>query len=229
MAMLEERSARAERTRRAVASVHALTEELLNSLTHGLGLVLSIAGGAVLVTAAWIRQDPLYFVSACVFAGALVLMYAASVLYHSCLRPSLKRLLRTLDHIAIYLLIAGTYTPFLLVSIGGGWGTTLLYVVWGLALGGIVFKILCAGRLDRFAGISTGCYLLMGWLIVVAVEPLLAALPLEGVLWLAAGGLFYSGGVLFFVWESLPYNHAIWHLFVIGGSVCHYVAVLLYA
>ena len=209
--------------------MQALSEELLNSLTHGLGLVLSIVGVVVLVTAAWFRQDPVYFVSACIFGGALVLMYAASFLYHSFHRPSLKRILCVVDHIAIYVLIAGTYTPFLLVSLGGGWGTTMLCVVWAMALGGAVLKILGAREMQRYKRLSTAGYLAMGWLFVVALEPLLAALPLEGILWILAGGLCYTGGVVFFLWESLPYNHAIWHVFVLGGSLCHYVAVLFYA
>lgn len=213
--------------RKAVAT--ALAEELLNSLTHGLGLVLSLAGLAVLVAAASLRGHPGYYTGFGVFGGALVLMYAASVLYHSARQPARKRLLRLVDHIAIYVLIAGTYTPFLLVTVGGGWGRVLLCVVWGLALGGTVFKLLCHDRLDGVNRVSTYCYLLMGWLVLVAAKPLLAAVPLEGVLWLLAGGLCYTGGCVFFLWESLPYNHAIWHLFVLAGSLCHYVAVLWYA
>lgn len=208
------------------APVRVLTEEWLNSLTHGLGLVLSVPGLVVLVTVAAMHGHPGYFWSCWIFGSALVLMYAASFLYHSFRAPSLRRILRIVDHVAIYLLIAGTYTPFLLVSIGGRRGIALLFVIWGIALAGAVFKIFFTGRFTRF---STGLYLAMGWLVVVAVKPLLASVPLQGVLWLVAGGLCYTGGVVFFAWERLPYNHAIWHLFVLGGSLCHYMAVLFYA
>lgn len=203
-----------------------ITEELFNSLTHGLGLVLSIPGLILLLTAATVEGGAGRVVCGAVFGGALVLMYAASVLYHSFPVSPLKRLLRVVDHVAIYVLIAGTYTPFLLLVLEGGWGRTMLFLVWGLALAGAVFKIFFTGRYMR---LSTLFYVLMGWLAVLLIKPLLISLPLGGLLWLVGGGLCYTGGVVFFVWESLPYNHAIWHLFVLAGSLCHYIAVLHYA
>ncbi len=200
-------------------------EELINSITHGAGLALSIAGLAVLVTLAALKGTAWHIVSCSVYGATLVLLYTASTLYHSVRSPRLKRFFRILDHASIYLLIAGTYTPFMLVNLRGGWGWTLFGLVWGLAAVGILFKIFFV---DRFAIASTVVYLLMGWLVVIAIKPLLMLVPGGGILWLLAGGLAYTLGVVFFAWEKMPYNHAVWHVFVLTGSVCHYFAVLFY-
>ena len=154
-----------------------------------------------------------------------MLLYTASTLYHSLRRPRLKRILKILDHTAIYLLIAGTYTPFTLVNMRGAWGWILFALVWSFCLFGIVWKLFHA---ERFIIVSTIVYVAMGWLVLIAVKPLLAAVPLPGIAWLLAGGLFYTVGVLFFALKRIPYNHAIWHIFVMAGSVCHFVAVMLY-
>jgi hemolysin III len=200
-------------------------EEIANSITHGVGLVLSLCGLAVLVVLAVLKGNAWHIVSCAVYGVTLVMVYSASTLYHSLPSSRPRQILKILDHSSIYLLIAGTYTPFLLVTLRGGWGWTLFGMVWGLALLGIVYKIFF---LDRFKVVSTTGYLLMGWLLVIALKPLLTVMPAHGMIWLAAGGLAYTAGVAFFAWSRLPYNHAIWHVFVMAGSVCHYVAVLLY-
>jgi hemolysin III len=198
-------------------------EELANTITHGIGLALSIAGFVVLLVLAAVRGSPRHIVSCAIYGATLVCLYAASTLYHGIPSPRRKRALRIFDHCAIYLLIAGTYTPFLLVNLRGGWGWSLLGIVWGFAMAGIVFKF---RFVDHFPFLSTVIYLLMGWLAVIALKPLLAAVPASGLLWLLAGGLLYTLGVVFYAWKRLPYNHVIWHLFVLAGSTCHYVAVL---
>ena len=200
-------------------------EEAANRLTHLFGLGLSIVGVSVLIPLAFSRGNPLQVASLSVFGSSLVLLYLVSTLYHTFQAPRLKSLFQVLDHISIYLLIAGTYTPFTLVSLRDGFGWTLCTVVWGMALVGVVFKILYRGR---YPVLSTLTYLGMGWLAVVAVQPLLATIPLTGVIWLAAGGMSYTIGVVFFAWERLAYNHAIWHVFVLIGSLCHYFAALFY-
>lgn len=197
--------------------------ELANSLTHAAGLALAIAGCAVIVTLAAMRGTAWHIVACSVYGATLVCLYAASTMYHSVSSRGVKHVMRVLDHSAIYLLIAGTYTPFMLVNLRGGWGWSLFGIVWALAAAGIVFKV---WFVEHFPIASTIVYLAMGWVAIVAVKPLFAAIPMAGIAWLAAGGLLYTAGVGFFAWEKLPYHHAIWHLFVIGGSVCHYIAVV---
>lgn len=212
--------------RRLRARRQRLREELASALTHGAGLLLAAVGAPVLIVLGALRGTSLHVASYAVYGGSLLACYATSTLYHAFRRPRLKHLFRILDHAAIYLLIAGTYTPFTLLHLERPWSVGLMAVVWGLALGGCVFKLFFV---DRFEGFSTALYLAMGWLVVVAAKPLVASVPLPALLWLLAGGLLYTAGVVFFLWERLPYNHAIWHLFVIAGSACHYLAILLYA
>ncbi len=200
-------------------------EEWANSITHGIGAVLSVIGLPVLIVIAVARGEMSLIAGCSIFGSTLVIMYVVSTLYHSFRKPRLKHILRIIDHSAIYLLIAGSYTPFVLLYFDGGWVWTLLCLEWGIALVGIVFKPFFTGR---FGGVSTIVYIAMGWLAVVGLSPLLAAAPLGCVLWIVAGGLLYTGGVVFYVWRRLPFNHAIWHLFVLGGSVCHYLALVLY-
>lgn len=200
-------------------------EEIANSLTHGAGLALSIAGLVVMLVAAATRGDPWVIVASAIYGTTLVLLYLASTLYHALARTRARGVFRRLDHAAIYLLIAGTYTPFVLVSLRGPWGWTLFGISWGLALLGIVLKAVFGAR---WPIASTVVYLLMGWLVVVAAGPVVAHVPGGAIGWLVAGGLLYSAGVVFFASERLRYAHAVWHLFVLGGSVCHYVAVLGY-
>jgi hemolysin III len=200
-------------------------EELVNSLTHGTGAVLSAAGLIVLVVLAYLHGTILHIVSCSIYGMTLVLLYTASTLYHSVRSPRLKHAFKIVDHSCIYLLIAGTYTPFTLVTLQGSWGWTLFGLIWVLAAAGIVFQIFFV---YRFKILATVAYVLMGWVAVVAIKPLLEALPAGGFAWILAGGLVYTVGALVYLIKRLPYNHAIWHLFVLGGSTCHYVAVLLY-
>jgi len=207
----------------AAAVQYTPAEEIANSLTHGLGLVLSLTGLAYMVTRAYLYGDAWQVVASSIFGASMVLLYTSSTLYHSIRSRSAKLALRKLDHAAIYLLIAGTYTPFMLVNLRGPWGWSLFGVIWGLAVVGIVLKLWFTGR---FRVVSTICYLCMGWLIVIATKPLLEAVPSTGLWFLLCGGLCYTGGTVFYLWKSLPYHHAYWHLFVLGGTVCHYFAIL---
>ena len=204
----------------------SLGEEIANAATHGVGLVASILAIPILLGAAAAGGDTGLFVATAIFAATLVLLYATSTLYHALPPSRAKRICRVLDHSAIYLLIAGTYTPFAVGILRGGWGWGLLGVIWVLAVLGILFKAF--GGL-RFPRLSTFLYLGMGWLAVLVLRPLAAALPWTGLAWIVGGGLLYTAGVVFYVWERPRYSHMIWHLFVLGGSVCHFVAVLWYA
>ena len=202
-------------------------EEIANSISHGAGLIAALVGTPFLVMHAVRHGDAGSIAGSCIFAASMVLLYLASTLYHSLPAGKAKRMFRIIEHSAIFLLIAGTYTPFTLGVLRGGWGWTLLGLVWGLALAGVILKIF-----DRMSHpiISTGLYLLMGWLIVIAADPMLVRVPLPGLLWLVAGGVAYTAGVAFFVTDTrLRYGHFIWHLFVMAGTACHYFAVLWYS
>lgn len=205
-----------------MTSVESIREEIASALTHGLGAVFALAGSAVLITLAAIHGDGWQLFSSIVFGVALLLLYTASTLYHAIQHPVAKGRLKVFDHCAIYVLIAGTYTPFMLIGLRGPWGWSMFAAIWTLALAGVVFKLFYTGR---FKALSTGIYIAMGWLIVVAIKPMLAAIDLWTLGWLLAGGLSYTLGTYFYHRESIRYSHAIWHLFVIGGSVCHFVAV----
>ncbi len=197
-------------------------EEIANAFTHGLGVILAIGGGAVLVSLAWTYTGAREIVSVTVFSLALVLLYTASTLYHAVRHPALKSRLKVLDHCAIFLMIAATYTPFTIAAMRGGWGWSLFGVVWGLAVFGIVFKLFFTGR---FKVLSTATYIGMGWLVVVAFAPLSQALTPTALWLLVLGGVFFTAGTLFYHLERLPYSHAVWHLFVLAGSICHFAAV----
>ncbi|MFP4138600.1 MAG: PAQR family membrane homeostasis protein TrhA [Halomonas sp.] len=202
----------------------SLVEEWLHSISHGIGALLSLAGVIVLLVLASLatRVDPWKLAGLGLYGTSLVLLYAASTLYHGVRHPRLKRRFQLLDHCAIYLLIAGTYTPFLLVNLRGPTGWTLFAMVWSLALGGIACRLLWP---HRFAALRVGIYLLMGWLILFAGGEMAERLPAAGLALLVAGGLTYTLGVLFYAVRAIPFNHVIWHLFVLGGSACHYFAV----
>ena len=203
----------------------SLIEELANGITHGIGLALSIVGMIALVVLSVLRGNAWHIAGCTTFGVTMVLLYAASTLYHTFHTPRLKRILKILDHTAIYLLIAGTYTPFTLVNLRGFWGWTLFSLVWGLSVFGILWKVF---HVERFQIVSTLVYLAMGWVVLIAVKPVMSAVPLSGIAWLFAGGVFYTVGVLFFALKRIPYNHAIWHVFVMAGSICHYFAVMFY-
>lgn len=205
--------------------LHVDPEEIANSLTHGVGALLSISGLIALLMLSVRSGDGLHILSAGVFGGSLVFLYTASTLYHGIRIPRIKALFRLLDHVGIYLLIAGSYTPFTLVTLRGGLGWTLFGLVWAMALAGIAYKIFSRRRYPWF---STVYYLLMGWLAVFFLKPIAVTLPKAGLLMLVAGGLAYTAGVVFYAWDRLPFNHAIWHLFVLAGSAFHFLTVALY-
>ncbi len=204
---------------------YTLGEEIANSVTHGIGALLSLIGTAILLYRAVHDGTTLHVISFAVYGSCLFLLHLSSTLYHALRPPRAKRVFRVFDHCSIYLLIAGTYTPFLLLSLWGRWGLTLLIAIWTLAIAGIVFKSLFIGRLQK---VSVLLYILMGWMIIVAAREAWIRVPHAAIGFVAAGGLFYTLGVAFYAWKSLPYNHAVWHLFVLGGSACHYAAILLY-
>lgn len=204
-------------------TAHAYTrrEELANSLTHGAGILASVAGATVLIVLA-AGTGAAAVVGASVFGASLILLYTASTLYHAIRSPSAKARLKIFDHCAIYVLIAGTYTPFTLVGLRGEWGWSLLGVIWGLAVVGVVFKLFWTGRFPR---ISTAIYVGMGWLIVIAAGPTIRALSPVTLAWLFTGGVAYTTGTFFYHSRRIPYAHAIWHVFVLAGSVAHAIAV----
>ena len=199
--------------------------ERFNSISHLIGAVAALAGLVIVVVAAARQGDPWKIVSFSVYGVTLFFLYTVSTLYHS-LRGRAKRIFRKLDHYSIYFLIAGTYTPFALVTLRGGWGWTIFGIIWGLAALGIALEALPQGG-NRV--LSVVVYVLMGWLVLVALEPLLKALPMTGFWWLLLGGLFYTGGLVFYFFdEKVRHFHGVWHLFVLAGSVCHYLTILFF-
>lgn len=200
-------------------------EELANALTHGFGFLLSLVALPLLVVTALARGDALLVAGFSVFGSTLVALYAASTIYHALPHGRAKHLFRVVDHIAIYFLIAGSYTPFTFGVLRGAWGWTLSGIVWSLAVVGILFKTTVGFRFPR---LSMVLYLAMGWVAIVALKPLAATLPLAGLLWILAGGLLYTGGVVFYQRDYRMWHHTVWHLFVLAGSACHFMAVWKY-
>ena len=200
-------------------------EELWNAITHGIGAVLSIPALVFLILKGVREGTAMHVVSYTIFGASMLLLFLMSTLLHS-MPVKVKKVFSILDHSAIYILIAGTYTPFLLISIQGALGWTLFGIVWGLAIAGILFKVFF---IHRYEFVSLIFYILMGWLIVIAIKPLIQSLTMPGFLLMLSGGLFYTIGSIFYAWRKLPYNHSIWHLFVIAGSACMYFCVLIYS
>ena len=201
-----------------------LREEIAHSIIHGIGAILAIAGLVILIVNAATFGSARHIVSCSIFGAALVLLYSASTLYHGIQHPKAKKVLRTIDHSSIYLLIAGTYTPFTLVNMQGIWGWSLFGIIWLTAFLGIVLQF---SPLRRFSSIRLILYVAMGWAALVAIKPLSASVPMSALTLIVAGGLSYTVGIVFYLWHRLPYHHAIWHVFVLSGSVLHYIAVLL--
>jgi hemolysin III len=204
----------------------SLGEEIANSVSHGIGFLAALVAFPILVTSALNRGDLAGTVGVTVFATTMVLLYLASMLFHALPPNRAKRVFQILDHSAIYLLIAGTYTPFTLGVLRGAWGWTLFGLVWGLAVVGTVFKTLGGIRYTTF---STWVYLAMGWLVLIAIEPVWTLVPKWGLFWLVAGGIAYTAGTVFFMAERIRYFHFVWHLFVVAGTACHFFAVLWYS
>lgn len=198
-------------------------EELANALTHGFGTALAIAGLVLMVVFASLRGSARHIVGASIFGASMVLLYLMSTLYHSFRGAKVKKVFRILDHASIYVLIAGTYTPLCLGTLRGAWGWSMFGTIWGLAVLGITFKAIF---IHKWEWLSLAVYLLMGWLVVIAILPLSRAMPAGGLLWLFGGGLFYSLGAGLYAWRKLPYHHALWHLCVVGGTACHFACVL---
>ena len=202
-------------------------EEIANSISHGLGLVAALVGTPFLIVQAARHGNAGFIAGTSIFSATAAILYLASTLYHALPAGKAKRVFRIIEHSAIYLLIAGTYTPFTLGVLSGAWGWTLLGVTWFLAAAGVALK---AFSRASHPILSTVLYLLMGWVVVIAVDPLLARMPTAGLLWLIAGGLSYTAGVVFFATDSrLQYGHLVWHLFVMAGTACHYFAIIWYA
>ncbi len=200
-------------------------EEKINVITHAIGLLMSVSALTLLVVFASMKGTVWHIVSFSVYGASLVILYFASTVFHLTENQKVRNHLNIFDHAAIFLLIAGTYTPFALVTLHGPWGWTIFGIVWGLAVAGIILKLFYTGRYNL---LSTIIYIVMGWIIVIAIKPLVEALPFDGLMWLLAGGLSYSVGAIFFLWDKMPYNHAIFHVFVVAGSACHFVAVFWY-
>ena len=200
-------------------------EEIANAVTHGIGALLSIAALVLLIVFAVKYGDVWYVVSYSIYGASLVILYTESTLYHSLPGKKVKRLFRIFDHASIFLLIAGTYTPFALTILRGPLGWTIFGVEWGLTIIGIVLKVFFTGKFEK---LSTFIYIGMGWLIVIAIKKIIMIMPMTGVILLIAGGILYTVGAFIFMRDDIPYNHAIWHLFVMGGSICHFFCILLY-
>ncbi len=205
--------------------VYTLGEEIVHAVTHGIGAGLSVAGLTLLVVLATLFGNVYQIVSFSIYGTTLIILYLASTLYHSFQHPPVKHIFKIIDHAAIFLLIAGTYTPFLLIGVRGTLGWTVLVIIWLLAIVGVCLKTIFVNRFDK---VSLAAYILMGWLSVVVLRDLLLNVPIEGLIWLVVGGGFYTIGTIFYSLQKIRYTHAIWHVFVLGGSLCHYLAVLFY-
>ncbi len=212
-------------TNSSKSNKYSFQEELAHGISHGIGTGLAIIGLVILLVMATRSGSVWHVVSAAIYGSTLILLYLASTLYHLFSNPGLKRFFQQLDHLMIYVLIAGTYTPFTLVTLRGAWGWTLFGLVWGLALCGLMLELLIKKRIQW---LSLLLYLGMGWLLVIAVKPLMVSLATGGLILLLTGGLLYTLGVIFYVWKNLSYHHAIWHLFVMAGSIAHFFAILFY-
>jgi len=206
-------------------SSESSAERLFNSITHGIGFVLSIVALVLMVVYASYNSDAWSIVGVSIFGTTLILLYLSSTLYHSFSNGRVKQIFKTLDQSFIYLLIAGTYTPVLLITLRNTLGWTVFGLVWAMAIGGITHRIFFFDKLKKLSLVS---YILMGWLSLIVFKSLLNAAPAELVIWLLIGGAFYTGGIIFYSWEKLPFNHAIWHLFVLGGSFSHFIGIYIY-
>ncbi len=204
---------------------YTLGEEMANVISHGVGILLSIAGLVVLVTFATLYGNAWHITSSSIYGATLILLYTASTLYHGIPKPAVKRVLQRIDHAAIFLLIAGTYTPYTLVTLRGAWGWILFGLVWGLALFGVVMETMVKRRIKW---LSISLYLGLGWLVLIATKPMIDTVAIGGLVLLVSGGLCYSLGVIFYAWKRLIYHHAVWHLFVMAGSALHFCSIFFY-
>lgn len=214
--------------KKLLSKKYSLKEEIANSITHGIGIVFSVVALTILLVFAIWKKNPISIVSFSIYGLCSIALYTASTLYHSFRKEKLKRILRIFDHSSIFLFIAGTYTPIALLSMEGYWRIGILVAIWVIAIVGIVFKIISYNKLDKHKLFSLILYLAMGWLVVIAIKPMLEITPINFLIWLVAGGLFYSLGTIFYSNKKIPFNHAIWHIFVLGGSVMHFLGIFFY-
>ena len=204
-------------------AAQTILEEIANSITHGLGLILSIVGLTLLLVYATQSGDPWRIVGVSIYGSSLIILYLVSTLYHGLTHSRTKAIFRRLDHCAIYILIAGTYTPIILISLRSTWVLYLLPIVWAMAILGVYIKIRYIHRYER---LSLAFYIFMGWFALIGIKPLFYSIPIESFIWIIVGGLSYTSGVIFYAWERLPFNHTIWHGFVLMGSLSHYIGIL---
>lgn len=204
---------------------YTIAEEVTNAVTHGLGALLALAGGSILVVMSSLQGDPWRIVSFSIYGATLFILYLASTLYHALHNPRAKAFFHIMDHISIFLLIAGSYTPITLVAMRGAWGWTIFGLVWSVALAGIILKIFFTGKHPVISGTL---YVSMGWLILIAIKPLIKSMPTPGVILMGTGGLFYTAGIIFYGMQKMRYHHAVWHIFVMAGSATQYLGLLLY-
>lgn len=207
---------------------YSLKEEIANSITHGVGVVFGIVSLIVLLTLSIRKQSTISIVAFSIYGVCLILMYLSSTLYHSITKEKAKQILRVFDHSSIFLFIAGTYTPIVLLTMKGYLRIGILVAIWGIALSGVIFKILTFNKFDKYKAISLGIYIGMGWIAVFTIKPIIQMTSVGFFLWILAGGLLYSLGTIFYTNKKIPYNHAIWHIFVLGASVAHFVGILIY-
>ncbi len=213
-------------SKRTDPDVHySIGEEIAHSITHGVGMLLGIAALVLMVVFAAMKGSAIHVVSCAIYGATLVMLYTSSTFYHALPRGTAKRVFGILDHASIFLLIAGTYTPFALVSLQGGLGWSIFGIVWGLAIAGVLLEAISLGRARK---LQLALYVLMGWGIVAAIKPLVRELETGGMAFLIAGGVAYTLGVVFYLWRRLPFHHAVWHVFVLAGSICHFFSVFLY-
>ncbi len=207
---------------------YSLKEEVANSITHGIGILFSVVTLTILLVYSIWKKSTISIVAFSIYGFGSISLYVASTLYHSFQKERLKKIFRLFDHASIYLFIAGTYTPVVLLSMKGYWRIGLLTAVWVIAISGILFKVFTFNKFEKYKIISLSLYILMGWLLVIAVKPMLEKLPIEFFMWLLAGGIVYTVGTIFYAIKKIPYNHAIWHIFVLSGSVIHFIGIFLY-
>ncbi len=199
------------------------TEEIIHGITHGIGILFAATGMIILLYLAITHGTFRHIISSAIYGLSLILLYTTSTLYHSIQRPETKKILRQLDHTSIYILIAGSYTPFTIINLRGTWGWTLFGIVWGLAFAGIIMQL---SKLRKWKIIRMIIYIVMGWVAIIAIKPLLTSIPAKAFILIVSGGVIYTAGIVFYLWKRIPFNHAIWHIFVLAGSVTHYFAVL---
>ncbi len=207
---------------------YTIKEEVANSITHGIGALFSIVTLTILLVYSISEKNTISIVAFSIYGFGSISLYLASTLYHSFQQEKLKKIFRLFDHSSIYLYIAGTYTPIILLSMTGYWRTGLLIAVWSIALLGIIFKVLTFNNFEKYKVASLSLYIFMGWLLVIAIKPMIESVPIKFFMWLLAGGIVYTVGTIFYAIKKIPYNHAIWHLFVLAGSVIHFFGIFLY-